>query len=91
MRQVAAPADPDAPPRLVTLPASWDDAAAEALAVLSPGDGAVSVAAASAIWLGVIGQRARQEDMPLDIVAGAAWAVAAAAGGAEPGGVARRG
>jgi hypothetical protein len=68
MRQVQAPADPDSPPRLITLPASWDDAAAEALAVLAPGDGAVSLAAASAIWLGVIGQRARQEGVSTDIV-----------------------
>jgi hypothetical protein len=68
MRQVQAPADPDSPPRLITLPASWDDAAAEALAVLAPGEGAVSLAAASAIWLGVIGQRARQEGVSTDIV-----------------------
>ncbi len=61
MRQVEAAVDPDGRPRLVTLPATWDDAAAEALVRLSPGDGPVSLAAASAIWLGVIGQRARQE------------------------------
>ena len=68
MRQVEAPADPDAPPRLITLPASWDDAAAEALAELATGTGAVSLAAASAIWLGVLGQRAHQEDVSTDIV-----------------------
>ena len=33
-----AGADPDAPPRLVTLPAAWDDAAAAALAELAPGE-----------------------------------------------------
>jgi hypothetical protein len=68
MRQVVAAADPDAPPREITLPASWDDAAAEALAVLVPGTGAVSLTAASAIWLGVIGQRARQAGVGTDIV-----------------------
>lgn len=68
MRQVLAAGEPDAPPRAVTLPASWDDAAAEALAMLAPGDGPVSLAAASAVWLGVIGQRAKQEGVSTDIV-----------------------
>jgi ribonucleoside-diphosphate reductase alpha chain len=68
MRQMEAPADPDAPLRCITLPASWDDAAAEALAVLVPGQSAASLAAASAIWLGVIGQRAKQEGTSADIV-----------------------
>lgn len=68
MRQIEAGANPDAPPRLVTLPASWDDAAAEALAVLAPGEGPVSLAAAAAVWLGVIGQRARQEALPSDLI-----------------------
>src|SRR5277367_3835500 len=68
MRQIEAASDPDAPPRQVTLPASWDDAAAEALCALAPGDGAVSLAGASAIWLGVIGQRAKQESLPPDLV-----------------------
>ena len=68
MRQVEASAEPDGKPRLVTLPATWDDAAAEALAVLSPGEGAVSLAAASSIWLGVIGQRAKQAGASTDIV-----------------------
>jgi hypothetical protein len=68
MRQAVAAADPEAPPRDITLPASWDDAAAEALAILAPGEGAVSLAAASSIWLGVIGQRARQEGAGTDIV-----------------------
>jgi ribonucleoside-diphosphate reductase alpha chain len=70
MRQAMAARDPDAPGRLVTLPAAWDDAAAEALAALVPGDGDVSVAAASAIWLGVIAQRARQAGLSGDIVLG---------------------
>ncbi len=68
MRQVSASPDPDSPPRPITLPAAWDDAAAEALAVLSPGEGPVSLAAAAAIWLGVIAQRARQAGLDGDIV-----------------------
>ena len=68
MRQLCAAADPDAPPRLITLPAAWDDAAAEALAALAPGEGPVSLAAAASIWLGVIAQRARQAGMDGDIV-----------------------
>ncbi len=68
MRQLMAAADPDAPARLITLPATWDDAAAEALAALVPGTDAVSLAAASAIWLGVMAQRARAAGLGTDIV-----------------------
>jgi ribonucleoside-diphosphate reductase alpha chain len=60
MRSVEAAGEPDANPRQVTIPAAWEDAAAEALAALVPGEGAVSLAASSAVWLGVVGQRARQ-------------------------------
>ncbi len=60
MRQVAARADPDQAPRVVTLPVSWDDRAAEALAALVPGDGPVSLAAASSVWLTLVAGRARQ-------------------------------
>ncbi len=67
MRQVSACPLPDAPPRLVTLPATWDDAAADALAALTPGEGAISLAAAASVWLGIIGQRARQVDGRNDI------------------------
>ena len=51
-------ADPDAPPRLVTLPAAWDDAAAAALAALAPGDGPVRLAAAADAWIRPIAERA---------------------------------
>jgi hypothetical protein len=60
MRQVAARPDPDGPARLVTLPASWDDRAADALAALLPGDGPVSLAAGAAVWIGMVAARARQ-------------------------------
>jgi hypothetical protein len=58
MRRVMAGADPDAPQRLVTLPAAWDDAAAGALAALAPGDGPVTLAAAAAQWIRPIAERA---------------------------------
>ena len=60
MRQVAAQADPDQPTRLVTLPVSWDDQTAHALAALVPGEGAVSLAAASSVWITMVAARARQ-------------------------------
>ncbi len=69
MRQVAASADPDHPARLVTLPATWDDRAAEALVSLSHGDGPVTLAGAANAWLSLIGQRARQAGQDTSIVA----------------------
>ncbi len=60
MRQVAARADPEQARRMVTLPVSWDDRAAEALAALVPGEGPVSLAAASCVWLTLVAARARQ-------------------------------
>jgi ribonucleoside-diphosphate reductase alpha chain len=68
MRQVAASADPDRAARLVTLPATWDDRAAEALAALNPGDGPVTLAVAASAWLSQIGQRARQSGQDNSIV-----------------------
>ncbi|MSO99629.1 MAG: TSCPD domain-containing protein [Acetobacteraceae bacterium] len=53
-RRIAAGTDPDSPPRMVTLPASWEDTAAAALCGLAPGDRAVSVAAAAQIWAGLL-------------------------------------
>lgn len=51
MRQTLAGADADAPQRCVTLPASWDDAAAEALAALAPDDGDVALTTAADAWI----------------------------------------
>lgn len=67
MRRAAAGADPDAAPRLVTLPAAWDDAAAAALSALAPGDGCVSLAPAAEAWIRPIANRAQQVgiDAPL--------------------------
>jgi hypothetical protein len=68
MRQIAASPDPDLPARLITLPSSWDDRAAEALAALAPGEGPASLAGAANTWLSVIGQRARLAGRPETIV-----------------------
>ncbi len=68
MRHVAASADPDRAARLVTLPATWDDRAAEALVALSPGDGPVTLAHAANAWLSLIGQRARQAGQDTGLV-----------------------
>lgn len=67
MRQVAATPEPDGPVRMVTIPAEWDDSAADALAALVPGQAQINVAAACAIWLGVLAQRARQAGQSPDI------------------------
>jgi hypothetical protein len=69
MRQVAANADPEREPRLVSLPASWDDRAADALAALAPGDEPVSLASAATVWLGQIAQRGRAEGRDGGLVA----------------------
>lgn len=49
-RRVSIGADPDQAPRVVTLPASWEDTAAAALADLAAGTGPVSVASAAHAW-----------------------------------------
>ncbi len=51
MRRTLAGADPDAPQRPVSLPAAWDEIAAEALAALAPGVGAVALTAAADAWI----------------------------------------
>src|SRR5580658_2462863 len=51
MRRELASADPDAPPREVTLPASWDDVAASGLAELAPGSGPVALTEAAERWI----------------------------------------
>ncbi len=51
MRLAQAAADPDATPRCITLPADWDEQAAQALAVLVPGDGPAALADAANEWI----------------------------------------
>jgi ribonucleoside-diphosphate reductase alpha chain len=58
LRRVAAGADPDAPPRLVSVPAAWEDSAAAALAALAPGQGPVALPAAAAGWIESLAVRA---------------------------------
>ncbi len=60
MRTVAAGADPDAPPRQVTLPAAWEDEAASALAALAPGEGAAALPALAEDWFRPVAERARR-------------------------------
>jgi ribonucleoside-diphosphate reductase alpha chain len=67
MRGIEASPDPDSARRLVTLPVSWDDSAASALAALDPGTGPVSVAGAAAAWIAPIAAAAAQAgcDIPV--------------------------
>src|SRR6185312_14641860 len=67
MRRVTVGADPDAPMRLVTLPAAWADTAAAALAELAPGQGPVALAASADEWIRPIAERALRAglEMPL--------------------------
>ena len=51
MRRMLAAADPESAPRVVALPTGWDDAAAAALAALSPGRAPVALMAASEAWI----------------------------------------
>jgi hypothetical protein len=60
MRKTAVGADPDSPPRALTLPAVWDDTAAAALAALVPGTGPASLAAAADAWIRPIAERAKR-------------------------------
>jgi len=47
LRRVTTAADPDSPPRQVTLPVEWDGHAAAALAALAQGEGPAAIAAAA--------------------------------------------
>ncbi len=67
MRRVLAGADPDAMPRLVTLPAAWDDTAAAALAGLAPGEGPVTLAAAADAWIRPVAERALRAGLELPL------------------------
>jgi ribonucleoside-diphosphate reductase alpha chain len=66
MRRTSAAGDPDGVARPVALPAAWEQRAAEALAGLAPGEGAVSVAAAAEAWIRPVAERARRAGMQED-------------------------
>lgn len=67
MRRTEASPDPDSLPRGVTLPASWDDVAAAALAALVPNKGPVTLAGAAQAWIAPIAAAATAAgfEMPL--------------------------
>jgi hypothetical protein len=60
MRRTMAGMEPEAPARHLTLPAAWDDMAAEALAALAPGQGPVRLAAAADAWVRPVAERAQR-------------------------------
>jgi hypothetical protein len=67
MRRVLAGADPDAPQRLVVLPAAWSDEAAAALAGLVPGTGQAVLAVAAEAWIKPIAERALRAGLELPL------------------------
>lgn len=74
LRRTSAAADPDAAPRPVTLPASWDDRAAAALAALAPDAGPaafapVSLPHAADGWIRPIAERAEHAGITVPLSA----------------------
>lgn len=65
MRRTLAGADADAPLRLVSLPASWEDAAASSLVALAGGAGPVRLTTAAEAFIRPLAERAAA--MALDI------------------------
>src|ERR1700710_1529196 len=67
MRRTEASPDPDTSSRSVTVPASWDDSAAAALAAMTPGKDPVTLAGAAQAWIIPIAAapRAAVSDIPL--------------------------
>lgn len=60
LRRERIGADPDAPPRPVAFPASWDDGAAAALAALGPGTGPVLLPGLAEGWIRRVTTRGRR-------------------------------
>ncbi len=60
LRQIESGADPDAPTRMVRVPAAWDDTAAAALCTLSPGTGRISLPQLARSWIQPLSVRARE-------------------------------
>jgi ribonucleoside-diphosphate reductase alpha chain len=60
LRRERSGADPDAPPRPIALPASWDDEAAAAIAALAPGSGPVVFPTLADSWIRRVTTRGRR-------------------------------
>jgi ribonucleoside-diphosphate reductase alpha chain len=86
-RRVEIGADPDSPPRQVTLPAAWEDRAAAALAGLAPGRQPVTLAGAADIWASALEPEPRKRALRLLLTRRAAPTEAAWSGRAtdDPG------
>ncbi len=67
MRRALASADPDSPPRPVTLPASWNDEAAAALVACARDNGPVRLPAAAEAWIRPLAVRAAQAGLVLPL------------------------
>jgi ribonucleoside-diphosphate reductase alpha chain len=67
MHRVMMGADPDSPPRSVTVPAAWDTNAAAALAALAPGETPIHLATIADAWIKPLAERALRAglEMPL--------------------------
>lgn len=70
MRKGVAAADPDAAPRRIVLPASWDDRASAALAALVPGNGPAALEQAADSWIAPIAERARRAGIERPVAEG---------------------
>jgi ribonucleoside-diphosphate reductase alpha chain len=69
LRRLAAYPDPDGNARAVSIPATWDDPSAAALAALAPGSAPVVLETAAAAWIAPIAERARQAGLAIDLAA----------------------
>jgi len=67
MRRLEAGANPDAPPRALTLPAAWEPAAAAALAELAPGTGPAHLVNVAEAWIAPIAERAKRAGLELPL------------------------
>ncbi len=67
MRQTKVAPDPDTAPRAISVPATWSESAAAALAALAPGDGFVSLPAAAQTWIDPIAAAAQQAGLNVSL------------------------
>jgi ribonucleoside-diphosphate reductase alpha chain len=64
LRQITTGADPDAPPRIVKIPAAWDDSSAAALCALAPGSRSIALPVLAQSWIGPLASQARDAGLP---------------------------